>query len=191
MVSGQATLLAPVDLGAPQGFGYEAEFISEAEEQALLGWIAGVEFRNFEMRGLVARRRVAHFGYEYGYESWQVKPSTPLPDVILPIRDRIAALLGVAQEEVCQAIVTEYTPGAGIGWHRDAPVFGVVAGVSLLASCDFRFRRGESGRSIPLTVARRSVYKLTGEARWGWQHHIPPMKELRYSITFRTLRKRP
>jgi len=191
MVSAQATLLPPAALGAPEGFDYEPEFISDTEERALLEWIEGVEFRTFEMRGQEAKRRVAHFGWEYGYYDARVTPGVELPEALLSLRDRVAAFLDVPSSDVVEALVTEYTPGAGIGWHRDAPVFDVVAGVSLLANCDFRFRRGEAGRSIPLTVARRSVYKLTGEARWGWQHHIPPMKELRYSITFRTLRKRP
>ena len=114
-----------------------------------------------------------------------------MPEFLASVRARLAAFASVAPEDLAEALVTEYTPGAGIGWHRDAPVFGVVAGVSLLADCDFRFRRSEAGRSVALSVARRSVYKLTGEARWGWQHHVPPMKKLRYSITFRTLRKRP
>jgi alkylated DNA repair dioxygenase AlkB len=192
MVSGQAMLLPPAALGAPEGFEYAPEFLSEDEEHALLDWIESeVEFKTFEMRGQEARRRVAHFGWEYGYYDARVSPGVALPEALLPLRDRIASFLEVAPEEVVEALVTEYTPGAGIGWHRDAPVFGVVAGVSLLADCDFRFRRGESGRSLALNVAPRSVYKLTGEARWGWQHHIPPMKTLRYSITFRTLRKRP
>ncbi|HEY7373795.1 MAG TPA: alpha-ketoglutarate-dependent dioxygenase AlkB [Polyangia bacterium] len=191
MVS-QATLLHAADLGAPEGFVYEPNFVSESEERALLDWVQReVSFKTFEMRGQVARRRVAHFGYDYAYDNRDVSPRDPLPAALLPLRDRVAAFLEVPPDQVVEALVTEYTPEAGIGWHRDAPVFGVVAGVSLLADCDFRFRRGESGRSVALPVARRSVYKLTGEARWGWQHHIPPMKELRYSITFRTLRKRP
>jgi alkylated DNA repair protein (DNA oxidative demethylase) len=192
MVSGQAMLLPPAAMGAPAGFEYEEDFLSRDEERALLDWIeTDVEFRTFEMRGQEAKRRVAHFGWEYGYYDAGVEPGVELPEALLPLRDRVAAFLDVPTSEVVEALVTEYTPGAGIGWHRDAPVFGVVAGVSLLANCDLRFRRGEAGRSIPLTVARRSVYKLTGESRWGWQHHIPPMKDLRYSITFRTLRKRP
>jgi alkylated DNA repair dioxygenase AlkB len=192
MVSGQAALLSPADLGAPEGFEYVPEFITEPEERALVEWIEReVDFKTFEMRGQVARRRVAHYGYDYRYGAGDVSAGGRLPDALLPLRDRAAAFLGVKPDEVVEALVTQYAPDAAIGWHRDAPVFGVVAGVSLLADCDFRFRRGESGRSLALPVARRSVYKLTGESRWGWQHHIPPMKTLRYSITFRTLRKRP
>ena len=192
MGSGQAMLLPPAALGAPEGFEYIPEFLSEDEEHALLDWIESeVEFKTFEMRSQEARRRVAHFGYDYGYDRGDVSAKEPLPLALLSLRDRVASFLEVPPEEVVEALVTEYTPGAGIGWHRDAPVFGVVAGVSLLADCDFRFRRGESGRSLALNVASRSAYKLTGESRWGWQHHIPLMKTLRYSITFRTLRKRP
>jgi len=192
MFSGQAMLLPPAVLGAPEGFEYVPDFVSEDEERALLEWIeSDVDFKTFEMRGQEARRRVAHFGYDYRYDGGTVEPKEPLPVALLALRDRVAAFLGLHPGEVVEALVTEYTPGAGIGWHREAPVFGVVAGVSLLAGCDFRFRRGEAGRSLALSVAPRSVYKLTGEARWGYQHHIPPMKTLRYSITFRTLRKRP
>lgn len=41
-----------------------------------------------------------------------------------------------------------------------------------------------------LVVAPRSAYLLTGQARWTWQHSIPPGSALRYSLTFRTLRQR-
>jgi alkylated DNA repair protein (DNA oxidative demethylase) len=162
MVS-QATLLSPAALGAPEGFDCAPEFISEHEERALLEWIEGVEFRTFEMRGQEARRRVAHFGWEYGYYDARITPGVELPEALLPLRDRVAAFLDVSPDEVVEALVTQYKPGAGIGWHKDAPVFGVVAGVSLLADCDFRFRRGEAGRSVALRVARRSVYKLTAK----------------------------
>ena len=108
------------------------------------------------------------------------------------MRERVGELAGVAPAELVEVLLTEYSPGAGIGWHRDAPMFGVVAGVSLLGACRFRFERGkgEERETRAVTLAPRSAYLLTGEARAAWRHCIPPAKELRYSVTFRTLRTR-
>ena len=76
------------------------------------------------------------------------------------------------------------------GWHRDAPAFGTVVGVSLAGSSRLRFQRGKGDdrRVWELLLEPRSGYVLAGKARTAWQHSIPPTKELRYSITFRTLR---
>jgi alkylated DNA repair dioxygenase AlkB len=38
-------------------------------------------------------------------------------------------------------------------------------------------------------LAPRSAYMLSGKARWSWQHSIPAGKALRYSVTFRTLKR--
>ena len=43
-------------------------------------------------------------------------------------------------------------------------------------------------KPLELTVEPRSVYLIAGHARWQWEHHIPEAKDLRYSITLRTLR---
>ena len=143
-----------------------------------------------QMRGQVARRRTAHFGWVYGYESWRIEPGPPLPDFLLPLRERVGALAGIAPESLAEVLLTEYTPGAGIGWHRDAPQFGDVIGVSLLSECRMRFRRGSAGarETLTMTLAPRSMYVLSGIVRQQWQHSIPPTRALRYSITFRTLR---
>jgi alkylated DNA repair dioxygenase AlkB len=142
------------------------------------------------MRGQVARRRVAHFGWRYGYESWRIEPGPPIPPALEPVRARAAALLAVDREALAEALVTAYPPGAGIGWHRDAPPFGDVVGISLLGACRMRFRRGNDGAwtTRVLDLAPRSAYVLAGEVRWTWQHTIPPSRTERYSITFRTVR---
>jgi alkylated DNA repair protein (DNA oxidative demethylase) len=151
--------------------------------------IQGLDFSAVEMRGQIARRRVVHFGWRYGYATWRVEPGTPLPEFLAPLRARAGALAGIEPERLAEALVTEYPPGATIGWHRDAPQFGDVVGISLLASCRLRFRRGPGHRpSWEIPLAPRSVYLLRGAARWRWQHSIPPVKALRYSLTFRTLR---
>jgi alkylated DNA repair dioxygenase AlkB len=145
------------------------------------------------MRGQVARRTVRHFGFDYDYESWELVEADPLPEPLLVVRERAAALAGLEPEALAQALVTRYPPGAGIGSHRDAPIFGPeVVGVSLRAPCVMRFRRSVGGvrYGYDLVLEPRSAYVLGGKARSAWKHEIPPAKELRYSITFRTVRSR-
>jgi alkylated DNA repair dioxygenase AlkB len=141
---------------------------------------------------VVARRRIAHFGWLYRFDSREVAPGPAIPQFLEPVRERLAAYASVSPEDLGEALVTEYPPGAGIGWHRDAPPFGIVAAVSLAGPCRFRFQRGEGGgrQTSELVLEPRSAYVLAGPARIQWQHHIPPTKTLRYSVTFRTLRTR-
>jgi DNA oxidative demethylase len=184
----QLSLTMPGD--APAGFVYRPEFVSEAEERDLVDAIGQIEFSDVKMRGAVARRRTAHFGWRYGYETWRIEPGPPIPECLLPLRERVAELADVPAEAFVEVLLTEYQAGAGIGWHRDAPMFGVVAGVSLLGACRFRFERGQgtARETRAVTLAPRSAYLLTGDARESWRHSIPPMKTRRYSVTFRTLR---
>jgi alkylated DNA repair dioxygenase AlkB len=182
-----------MDIGLPAGFLYQADVVTPAEETELASHVRGLTFAAVEMRGRVARRRTVHFGWVYGYASWRVDPGPPIPAALLPLRARAAALAGVEPEALVEVLVTEYPPGAGIGWHRDAPQFGPVVGVSLLGECRLRFRRGTGAerQTRAAVLEPRSAYVLAGQARWQWQHSIPPHSALRYSITFRTLRARP
>lgn len=175
---------------APSGFLYHADVLSPTDETALLARVRDIEFSTVEMRGQVARRRTAHFGWLYGYESWRITPGPPLPEFLLPLRERVAALAEVDAATLAEILVTEYPAGAAIGWHRDAPQFGVVIGVSLLSPCRMRFQRGRGAERETRAVALepRSAYVLRGEARQQWQHSIPSVRTPRYSITFRTLR---
>jgi alkylated DNA repair dioxygenase AlkB len=175
---------------APEGFRYVADFVAEAEEAALLAEIRRLDFQDVRMRGQVARRRTTHYGWVYGYESWQIAPGPAIPQFLHPLRARAAALAGVEADALAEILVTEYPPGAGIGWHRDAPMFGDVVGVSLLGACRFRFERhqGPARQTASVDMAPRSAYVLAGTARWAWRHSIPAGKAPRYSITFRTLR---
>ena len=175
---------------APPGFVYRAEFVPEAEAAALVERIGKLPFSDVRMRGMVARRRVVHFGWRYGYESWRIERGRPMPDFLLPLRARAGTLAGVEPDQLAEVLVTVYPPGAGIGWHRDAPMFGEVVGVSFLAPCRFRFQRGKAParETCEVTLEPRSAYLLSGPARTVWQHAIPPTRALRYSVTFRTLR---
>ena len=143
------------------------------------------------MHGQTARRTVRHYGLDYGYESWQLVPTDPFPRSLEWIRERCAEFASVKPNELAQILVTRYPPGATIGWHRDAPMFGpTVVGVSFLSSCRMRFQRQHEGRRqvFEVDLQPRSGYILGGAVRSAWQHSIPPTKSLRYSITFRTLR---
>ena len=175
--------------GPPPGFVYRPDAVTIDEEAALVSGLRGLTFNEIRMRGQVARRRTVHFGWLYGYETWRIEPGPPIPDFMLPLRGRCAALASGDAEQFVEVLVTEYPPGAGIGWHRDAPMFGTVVGVSLLAACRFRFQRGTGvdRETREAALAPRSAYVLDGEARWRWQHSIPPIATPRYSITFRTL----
>lgn len=90
-----------------------------------------------------------------------------------------------------QVLVSEYEAGAGIGWHRDKAVFGDVIGISLLSRCNFRLRRqvGEKWERVTVVAEPRSAYLLRGPARTEWEHSIPGVDELRYSLTYRNLRE--
>jgi alkylated DNA repair dioxygenase AlkB len=175
----------------PAGLTYRPDFVTPAEERDLAAGVGALTFNEIRMRGQIARRRTVHFGWLYGYESWRIEPGPPIPGFLLPLRERSAALAGVAPDALAEVLVTEYAPGAGIGWHRDAPMFGAVIGISLLASCRFRLQRGkgDARETRTLLLEPRSAYVLDGAVRWHWQHSIPPMAALRYSITFRTLRE--
>src|SRR4051812_48869655 len=178
----------------PSGFHYREGFITEGEEQVLVEAIAGVPFSEFEMRGVVARRRVAFFGPSYDREA-----AGPLPEFLLPLRARVAEWAGLDAGAFAMALINEYRTGAPIGWHRDAPQYESVAGISLLSACRMRFRPYRSPASVPadatrrtatheIVLARRSAYLMTQESRSLYEHHIPPVAALRYSVTFRTLR---
>ncbi len=182
------------DVGIPaiEGFRYEADFISHEEELALVGAIQNLTFGTVTFRGVEAKRRVVQFGWDYRFETRKATPSEPIPPFLIPLQQRAGALVGLDAERLEEILVTEYQPGAAIGWHRDAPPFGIVIGVSLLSSCKMRLKPMDAARGETRTIdlEPRSVYVFDGAARSEWQHSIPPAKQLRYSITFRTLRSR-
>ena len=180
----------PTVAAEPEGLVYEPDFLSEEEERRLVEVFEELQFSEVRMRGQTARRTVVHFGYRYDYESWGLTPADPLPGTLAGLRDRAGALVDVDPELFVETLVTRYPPGAGIGWHRDAPLFGPkVVGVSLLSACSMRFQRRTATlrTTHAMDLVPRSAYALTGPARWSWQHSIPSAAGLRYSVTFRTL----
>jgi len=176
----------------PEGFKYKPELISLADEHTLLARVRALPFREFEFHGYTGRRRVVSFGWHYDFSAYHLRKADDIPEFLLPLRQTAAAFAGVGPEQLRHVLVTEYGPGAGIGWHRDKAVFGETVGVSLLSPCVLRLRRKAGERKwerANLTAEPRSAYLLSGPAREEWQHSIPQVDALRYSITFRDLRE--
>ena len=183
-------LFEPEIEAQPVGLAIRAELIDHDEHESLLESMRGLDLKAVVIRGQASRRLVRHFGLRYEYASATVSAGEPLPEWLGFARERCAGLAGVRPEELVQTLVSLYPPGASIGWHRDASPFGVVAGVSLGSACEMRFRRGRAGRAaFTVELEPRSGYLLAGDARWSWQHSIPPVTGERWSITFRTLRR--
>jgi alkylated DNA repair dioxygenase AlkB len=183
----------------PEGFLYQPDFITAEEEESLLAEISRLPFAAFDFHGYTAKRRVVEYGLEYDFSTRRANPAAPFPDFLMPLRERAAALANLTPETLVEGIVTEYSPGTPIGWHRDAPQFGTVIGISLAGSCRMRFKPyqapSKSGltehtrvRPLSIILEPRSAYVIRGAVRWRFQHSIPPVEQLRYSITFRTLR---
>lgn len=178
----------------PDGFRYHADVLSVEEEAALARELGALPFKPFDFQGFLANRRVVSFGCRYDYNSRAVVEAEPFPPFLVSLRRQVAAIFGRPAEAFRQVLINEYRPGAGIGWHRDKAEFDEVVGVSLLQPCSLRFRRkadGTSGRQTweraTLNLDPRSAYLLSGAARTEWEHSIPALPRLRYSITLRTL----
>ena len=188
-----------------EGFRYQPELINAAEEAALLASVRELPFKNFEFHGFKGKRRTVSFGWQYEFSGRGIlRKADDIPQFLLPLRARAASFVEIEPEAFQHVLVIEYGPGAGIGWHRDRPVFGDVIGVSLLAPCVLRFRRKaysaasagvrrEPGKPrgtwerVNVCAEPRSAYFLTGPARSEWEHSILSVDELRYSVTFRNV----
>jgi alkylated DNA repair dioxygenase AlkB len=187
----QATLFANLAPSFAPGFAYEPDFLSIAEESALLGELAQLAFEKAKYKEYRARRRIVSYGGHYDFDAHRLSEGRPLAPFLLPLRERVAAWVGCPASALTHALISEYSPGTPLGWHRDVPEFELIAGLSLKGAGRLRFRRFPPRfreRAVAVELAPRSVYVLRDEARWNWQHSVPPVSELRYSITLRTLR---
>jgi alkylated DNA repair dioxygenase AlkB len=175
----------------PDGMRYVTELISADEERALLDRLPLLPFKEFEFHGFLGKRRTVSFGWHYDFNGGGLKQAGELPNFLFPLRTRAAEFAGVDAASLEHALIIEYKAGAGIGWHRDRPQFGDVIGISLLAPCSFRLRRkvGAKWERRSLTAEPRSAYLLRAASRTEWEHSIPALETLRYSVTFRTLRE--
>jgi alkylated DNA repair dioxygenase AlkB len=175
----------------PDGFCYRSGFLTAQEERELAQALAALPFRAFEFHGFLGKRRVVSYGWRYVFDGSGLEAAEPMPAFLLPLRARAAAFAGIDDGALEHVLLTEYEAGATIGWHRDRSVFGNVVGISLLSPARLRFRRKQGARweRAAIEVEPRSAYLLTGLARTKWEHSIPAVESLRYSITFRTLRQ--
>lgn len=181
-----------IDEAFARGYAYEPEFLSKAEEEALIGEIERLAFKQAEYKGFLANRRIVSYGGRYDFSAQRLQPGDPLAPFLCPLRAKAAAWVGCPADDFTHALIAEYPPGSQLGWHRDVLDFELVVGISLVSPCRMRFRHYPPRfreKSMALDIAPRSIYRLQDEARWEWQHSVPPVPALRYSITFRTLRK--
>lgn len=187
----QTELFAPAR-PLPEGLSYAPDFISAAQERALLEVIRGLPFQQARYKDSHARSRIVSFGGRYDFTRNELTAAPPIPPFLLPLRAQVAAWAGLDAQQIAHAMIAEYQPGTPLGWHRDVPDFEDIAGVSLHGHARLRLRawppRPPARATHALDLAPRSAYTLRGAARWAWQHAVSPTRELRYSITFRTRR---
>ena len=174
----------------PEGFKYQPGLITPDVEADFVRRFETLPFKEFEFHGFLGKRRVVSFGWRYDFGERELQRADDVPPFLLPLRQAAADFAGLDAAGLRHVLVTEYAPGAAIGWHRDKAVFDEVVGVSLLAPCRFRLRRKHTGKWQRATINAepRSAYLLAGPARTEWEHSIPPVEQLRYSITFRNIR---
>ena len=171
----------------PEGFVYRDDVITVEDEQVLIERFSELPFKPFEFHGFLGNRRVVSFGWRYDFSSAVLQPSNPIPPFLLSLRERAAVFANVPSDTLQQVLINDYAPGAGIGWHLDKAMFEDVIAISLGGSCTLRLRREQGGgwERAAQTVHPRSAYLLRGPVRREWEHSVPPVDRLRYSVTFR------
>ncbi len=174
----------------PAGLSLVEDAVSPDEEAQLAVRIDAAPLEPFKFGQWRGKRLTFSYGSGYDFNRGRIAEAPALPEWLLSLRDRLAVQTGMEAQALAQALLIRYDPGAGIGWHRDRPQYGEVLGLSLSSPATLRLRRrterGFERHSI--TLPQRSLYGLSGEVRWEWEHSIAPMDVTRRSITFRTLR---
>ena len=192
-MSGRTRAGFQIPTGAPPGLLYLPEFLSEGDENSLLKKLRQLDWERYgivKVRGKISRRREIDFIHEYNTRGRSLSPGRDVPSFLEPLRERCESILDLEPGAIQQVITTKYAPGAPIGWHVDAKVFGgTICGISLGSSGTMRFRKKGTGArgSWRLELVPRSLIVMQGPARFEHEHEILPVTEERYSITMRTL----
>jgi alkylated DNA repair dioxygenase AlkB len=177
------------DMPAVPGLAIRDDMLTKAQEAALIAHIDGSDLSPFRFQQWTGKRLTYSYGWNYDFEHVRFAPAEPMPDWLLDVRARAAAFAGLSADDLVQALLIRYDPGAGIGWHKDRPVFEHVVGISLGSEAILRLRRRTAAGfdRAKVMLAPRSIYHLSGEVRHAWEHSIAPMDVPRWSITFRSL----
>lgn len=177
----------------PQGFTYQRDFLTVDEESLLTREIGQLDLHNMKFHAYEAKRKVLSFGMGWSFTEQALKKGEPIPGAFDFLLEKISAYTGIPRENIAQFLITEYPVGSVINWHRDAPPFETIIGISLQADCTFKLRPQDKERqtrsaTISLPVHRHSIYTMTGIAKNEWQHATAPLDTVRYSLTFRTIK---
>jgi len=171
----------------PPGLRLAHDFVSQEEEEALIALVeaSGLSYSEYDPGNL---RSSSSYGWEYNYGDDSFFQCEALPAGFHVLRDRAADFAGIDPDTIAQCLLNRYEPGAVIQWHFDKPVWEHVLGVSLGAPSTMHFRRaaGDEFDFAAAALLPRSLYFLSNEARYKFQHSLPPAEGTRWSITFRT-----
>ena len=188
------TQLFPLTPKLPEGFSYFDNFLTEDEERKLHDFISTLELHPMVFQGFEAKRKVASFGFDYSFDKRRLTKGKEIPRELLWLVQKAADHLAIAADAFAELLITEYPVGSVINWHRDAPPFDLIAGISLISDCVFKLRPHDKVKqtrkaTLSLPIRRRSLYCMAGISREAWQHSTAPVNQIRYSITLRTLKK--
>jgi alkylated DNA repair protein (DNA oxidative demethylase) len=174
--------------GQPEGFEYIHNFLPFPQQIQLLKELRGLHYEHEMFRGRLMKRAWAQFGYSYVAAAHKVTPAPAMPAYLQSVLQN-ASVYYPDDLTFTQCIVTKYPPGAAIGYHADAAVFGeYLLGISFASEARLQFRPKKTQKaSFEVTLAPGSLYVMHGRARYHYDHRIVPVKTERYSLTFRYL----
>jgi alkylated DNA repair dioxygenase AlkB len=167
----------------PSGLKLVVDVISPDEEASLIALIeaAGLVYPPYDPGN---RRASASYGYKYDYATDSFRKCPEMPEAFLRLREKAAALAGVRPDDIPEVLLNRYEEGAVIQPHRDKPQWEHVVGISLGEAVPMHFTR--DGEAIDVMLPPRSMYLLADDARYVWDHSLPPAPGTRYSITYRS-----